>query len=60
MPLLNHLTELERKHRTLERQIEDAQNHPSTDDVTLAELKRKKLQLKDQISKLKNAQPMVH
>jgi hypothetical protein len=61
MPLMNHVTELERKHQALERQIQDALNHPSTDDVTLAELKRRKLQLKDEITKLKGASaPMVH
>lgn len=53
MPLMNHVTELERKHQALERQIQDALNHSSTDDTTLAELKRKKLQLKDEIVRLK-------
>jgi hypothetical protein len=53
MPLQNHLTELERKHQALEREIQDALAHPSTDDLRLAELKRKKLQLKDEIAKLK-------
>ena len=43
MPLQNHLTELERKHQALEREIQDALAHPSTDDIRLAELKRRKL-----------------
>jgi len=59
MPLQNHLTELERKHQTLEREIQDALTHPSIDDLKLAELKRKKLQLKDEIAKLKGASPRV-
>ena len=54
MALQNHLTELERKHQALEREIQDALAHPSTSDLKLAELKRKKLQLKDEIAKLKN------
>ena len=29
MPLQNHLTELERKHRALEREIQDTLNRPS-------------------------------
>ena len=61
MPLQNHLTELERKHQALEREIQDALAHPSTDDMRLAELKRRKLQLKDEISRLKGASSrMVH
>jgi hypothetical protein len=61
MPLLNHLTELERKHQALEREIQDALAHPSTNDLKLAELKRKKLQLKDEITRLKGATShMVH
>ena len=55
MQLQNHLVELERKHRALEREIQDALAHPSLDDLRLAELKRKKLQLKDEIAKLKGA-----
>lgn len=60
MPLQNHVTELERKHRALEREIQDALNSPSLDDTRLAELKRKKLQLKDEITRLKNSDPTVH
>jgi len=55
MPLQNHLTELERRHQALEREIQDALAHPSTDDLKLAELKRRKLQLKDQIMRLKDS-----
>jgi hypothetical protein len=61
MPLQNHLTELERKHQALEREIQDALAHPSTDDLRLAELKRRKLQLKDEIARLKGVSSrMVH
>lgn len=56
MALQNHLSELERKHEALERQIQEAAAHPSTDDTKLAELKRRKLQLKDELWRLKNAQ----
>lgn len=60
MPLQNHLTELERKHRALEREIQDSLNSPSTDDLKLAELKRRKLQLKDEIAKLRSSDRTVH
>lgn len=60
MPLQNHLSELERKHQALEREIQDALSHPSTNDLKLVELKRKKLQLKDEITKLKSTSPVVH
>ena len=55
MALQMHLSELERKHQALEREIQDAIAHPSTDDLKIAELKRRKLQLKDEISKLRQA-----
>lgn len=52
MPLQNHLDELERKHQALERELRDAVAHPATDDKRLAELKRRKLHLKDELSRL--------
>ena len=48
-----HLGELERRHGELERQIEDALAHPSTDDLLLTELKRRKLHLKDEIARMR-------
>jgi hypothetical protein len=48
-----HLAELEKRHQALERQIEDALQHPGIDTLTLTELKRRKLSLKDEIEKLK-------
>jgi hypothetical protein len=60
MPLQNHLTELERKHQALEKQLQTAVHHPSMDDVRLAELKRKKLQLKDEINRLRMSHSAVH
>jgi hypothetical protein len=52
----SHLAELERKHQALERKIQDAMSHPGTDDLKLAELKRRKLQLKDEIEKLRRSE----
>jgi hypothetical protein len=61
MSIQAHLAELERKHRALEDEIADALAHPSTDDLTIAELKRRKLQVKDEIARLKHeANTSVH
>jgi hypothetical protein len=53
MAIQAHLAELERKHDVLEKQLHDALNHPSTDDIAILELKRKKLQVKDEIERLR-------
>ncbi|MBY0532607.1 MAG: DUF465 domain-containing protein [Xanthobacteraceae bacterium] len=52
MSIQSHLTELERKHQALEREIEAERAHPSGDSLRLAELKRRKLSLKDEIARL--------
>lgn len=54
MSIEAHLAELERKHRALEDELADALAHPSTDDVTIVKLKRRKLQVKDEISRLRH------
>ncbi|MBN9061132.1 MAG: DUF465 domain-containing protein [Rhizobiales bacterium 65-9] len=54
MSLQAHLAELEKRHQTIEREIENALAHPSTDDLQIAELKRRKLLLKDEIAKLRD------
>ncbi len=59
MSLQMHLSELERKHQALEREIQDAMAHPSVDDLKIVELKRKKLHLKDEIAKLRQASNRV-
>ena len=60
MSMQNHLIELERRHKALEKEIESARLQPSTDPVKVAELKRKKLLLKDEITKLRAPAPTVH
>ena len=47
-----HLTELKAQHQALEEEISDALAHPSTDDTKIAELKRRKLHVKDEIARL--------
>ena len=53
MAIESHLAELERRHQALEQEINDALAHPSTDDLKIAELKRKKLHVKDEIARLR-------
>ena len=54
MTMESHLAELERRHRALEKELEDAMAHPGTDGLALTELKRRKLQLKDEIARLRS------
>ncbi len=55
MSLQSHLAELERKHRALEEEISECLSHPAVDDLKIVELKRKKLQVKDEIERLRQA-----
>lgn len=55
MTMEPHLAELERKHQALEKELEDAMHHPGVDTLTLTELKRRKLSLKDEIERLRVA-----
>ena len=54
MAIQSHLAELEKKHRALEEEINEALTHPSTDDLKVVELKRQKLKLKDEIARLRH------
>jgi hypothetical protein len=53
MSIQAHLAELERRHQALENEISEALAHPSIDDLKVAELKRRKLQVKDEIARLR-------
>lgn len=54
MSLQAHIGELYAKHRALEVELAEAMNHPASTDAEIAELKRKKLRLKDEISRLEH------
>ena len=47
-----HIAALERRHKELDRQIEAELAHLSHDDLMIAALKRKKLEIKDELQKL--------
>lgn len=55
MSMASHLSALEQKHRTLEQLIEDELSRPSADEVRVRELKRQKLKLKDEITRIRSA-----
>jgi hypothetical protein len=52
MSLQSHLSELSAKHQALENQLDSALQHPSMDSVEIARIKRRKLQLKDEIQRI--------
>ncbi len=52
MSLGSHLQELRRKHQNLSEAVESAQRSPGTDDLTIAEMKKQKLRIKEEISRL--------
>jgi len=59
MAIESHLAELEKRHQALEQEINEALAHPSADDLQIAELKRKKLHVKDEIARLRQ-ESFVH
>ncbi|MCD7060492.1 YdcH family protein [Pelagibacterium xiamenense] len=46
-----YISSLERRHQDLERKIEQEMRHPARDALLIAALKRKKLELKDQMAR---------
>jgi hypothetical protein len=55
MSMQSHLAELEKRHRALEDEITECLAHPAVDDLKIVELKRKKLLIKDEIIRLRQA-----
>ncbi len=59
MSIETHLSELQRRHSALEAELNELRAHPSADDLTIVELKRRKLQVKDEIARLRQ-DPSLH
>ncbi len=55
MSLGSHLEELRKKHQTLSEKVEEAQRSLGTSDLTIKEMKKKKLVLKEEIERLAGA-----
>ncbi|ARN80275.1 YdcH family protein [Methylocystis bryophila] len=58
MSLQGHVVELQRRHEALEKEIEQERLHPTRDDMKVFELKKKKLQIKDELSKIREAETL--
>ena len=52
MTIASHLVELRKKHDTLSEMVEKAQRSPATDALKIAELKKQKLRIKEEIARL--------
>jgi hypothetical protein len=55
MTIEAHLATLEKKHFALEEELHAAVTRPSSEDQTIAEIKRRKLRIKDEIERLRSA-----
>jgi hypothetical protein len=52
MTVASHLQELRRKHENLSSIVEKAERTPGADHLKVADLKKQKLKLKEEISRL--------
>lgn len=52
MSVAAHIEELRRKHQNLAESVEEAQRNPGVDALRIAELKKQKLRLKEEITRL--------
>jgi len=52
MALNAHLETLKRKHREMSEAVETAQRSPGIDDLEIASMKKQKMRLKEEITRL--------
>ena len=52
MSMNSHLQELNKKHQHLSEAVETAQRSPGTDDLRIADMKKQKLRIKEEIARL--------
>lgn len=55
MTIASHLQELRRKHEHLSVRVEKEQRSPSNDHLIIADMKKQKLRLKEEIARLSQA-----
>jgi hypothetical protein len=53
MALEGHIQELSEKHKKLQQLIESEMTHPDWDEARVAELKKEKLRIKDELERLR-------
>lgn len=54
MSVSSHISELKRKHEELSERVKMSQRRPGVDALEIATLKKEKLRLKEEISRLTN------
>lgn len=54
MSIEAHLATLEKKHFALEEELHEAMTRPSYEDETIADIKRRKLRIKDEIERIRS------
>ncbi|WP_029353148.1 DUF465 domain-containing protein [Bosea sp. 117] len=59
MSMQAHVAELERRHQALDKELKEALSHPGTDENRIADIKRRKLHIKDEITRLRSAPSSV-
>lgn len=52
MSVTAHVDQLKKKHESLSQAVEAAQRSPGTDDLIISDLKKQKLRIKEEISRL--------
>lgn len=55
MSLSSHVQELKKKHAHLSTSVEELQRSPASDDLEIARLKKEKLYIKEEITRLGGA-----
>lgn len=55
MTVASHLQELRRKHEHLSEMVEREQRSPGTDALKIADMKKQKMKLKEEITRLAQA-----
>ncbi len=50
-----HIQQLKQRHQSLEAQLDTLSSSPSASSIEVSEVKRRKLRLKDEISRLESA-----
>ena len=55
MTMSSHVQELRKKHQTLSEEVEAAQRSPGADEFQIAKMKKRKLKLTEEITRLTDA-----
>ncbi|WP_378941753.1 YdcH family protein [Paracoccus sp. R86501] len=54
MTVASHVEELRKKHQNLSDAVERAQKSPGTKDLEISQMKRQKMRIKEEITRLAN------